>query len=494
VIILKPKFDKSRWVPVLALAGCLALAPAAFPSAFSVNENGVVAQGMGGAFVSVADNATALFFNPAGIAFQDGANFNMDSLVVVGLFRFTPSSTPPGYVVPPDGYSGSIKPHLIPIASLYFTKRLNEKWSIGFGAFAPFGLSTNWVNFHDADPATTKFVGRFAGDRAALQSYWFQPTVGYKINDSNSIGLGVAYTHTHLFLQEGILNPYAKPDDFGRSLAILVFPGIDPNVAWAAFSRLLPEGVLRAASTANAPAANAGYLYKNAAKKFNIGLAWRSPVDNHLSGKAAFAFTNTGALAPFFPYGRSLGTEFPNQPVKADFAEPGNYQGGVSTTRYFGMLISSDFEFQDYQRFKDLPINFSITQDSQGREIGTPPEKRLEFNFANSYAIHFGVQKPWKWHTEIRAGYMFDHSPVPDSSTGPLFPDSSRNSLTIGATQVRGNLEFSFFYQAMFFLNRTTDVAANDYQYTNGDYRAFAHLAGLSLKMNLGGYGRQTTK
>ena len=72
------------------------LIEAAFGSAFAINELGARAQGMGGAFTSIADDGSALFYNPAGIAFQKGLKLEMDSLVVVGLFRFFPSSTPPG--------------------------------------------------------------------------------------------------------------------------------------------------------------------------------------------------------------------------------------------------------------------------------------------------------------------------------------------------------------------------------------------------------------
>jgi len=50
------------------------------------------AQGMGGAFTSIADDGSALYFNPAGIAFQKGLKLEMDMLAVVGLFRFTPSA------------------------------------------------------------------------------------------------------------------------------------------------------------------------------------------------------------------------------------------------------------------------------------------------------------------------------------------------------------------------------------------------------------------
>jgi long-chain fatty acid transport protein len=261
---------------------------------------------------------------------------------------------------------------------------------------------------------------------------------------------------------------------------------VNPDLAWSAFARILPEGRLRAAATSNEPGFTAGYLYKNERRKFNFGLSWRSPVVSHMAGKASFAFTNTGAITPFLPFGRTLSTEFPNQAIKGLLTTPGNYQAGVSTSKFFNSVFAVDFQIQDFRRFQDLPINFSITQDSQGRQIGTDPEKRLNFNFTNSYILHVGMERHFGPKTELRIGYVFDHSPVPDKSVGPLFPDSSRNSLTLGMSRYRGNMEFSLFYQAMFFMDRVTNVAANNYQFTNGDYSNFANLAGAGLRLHLG--------
>src|SRR5882724_5564461 len=141
---------------------------------------------MGGAFTSIADDGSALFFNPAGIAFQKGLKLEMDALTVTGLFRFTPSLTPPGTTVPANGYSGSVKPHFIPVANLYLSKDISKRFTFGFGVMVPFGLSANFTNFHDGDPTGTKFVGRFDGTRARLESYWFQPTLAYQLTESSA--------------------------------------------------------------------------------------------------------------------------------------------------------------------------------------------------------------------------------------------------------------------------------------------------------------------
>ncbi|MBI2820936.1 MAG: hypothetical protein HYX74_01805, partial [Acidobacteria bacterium] len=110
----------------LFFAALLAGSQAGRASAFSINELGARAMGMGGAFVSIADDGSALFYNPAGIAFQKGLRLEMDSLVVVGLFRFFPADTPPGAVAPRKGYNLAVKPKFIPVANLYMSKDLSE--------------------------------------------------------------------------------------------------------------------------------------------------------------------------------------------------------------------------------------------------------------------------------------------------------------------------------------------------------------------------------
>jgi long-subunit fatty acid transport protein len=105
----------------------------------------------------------------------------------------------------------------------------------------------------------------------------------------------------------------------------------------------------------------------------------------------------------------------------------------------------------------------------------------------NSYIARIGLERPLGEKTTIRAGYSYDRSPVADASVGPLFPDSSRNNYTVGFSRMMmGNKEFSFFYQAMMFMNRTTDVSENNEVFTNGEYQNFAHLFGFGFRIHLG--------
>ena len=479
-----------NWVLLFCRAAALymlsaAVAVSCFGAAFTINEQGDRAAGMGTAFIATADDGSAIYYNPAGIAFQPGRKMQMDSLVVVGLFRFTPSATPVGQVVPADGYSGSIKPHFIPVASMYLTQQYNDKITLGFGSFVPFGLSANFTNFHDGDPNLTKFVGRFAGTRAMLQEYWFQPTIGYKLTPNSSIGLGPAFVHTHLLIEESILNPDGDGLTFGDAAASTFFPNLPQGQAAAILARLLPEGRSRLDGTANSPAFAAGYLYKNEKTKTRLGLMFRSAVTNHLNGKASFAFDAPTPIEQYLPP-NFLYNAFPNQNIKGLFTTPATYGVGFANSAFHNITLALDVRMQDYHRFSSVPVDFPINSGQNSATIALPPEQRLYFNFHNAYTVAVGAEKAMNPTMTVRLGFMYDQSPVPDQSVGPLFPDSNRLSFTVGATKKRGNKEFTLFYEAMKFEDRVTNVAANDGIYTNGDYHNFAHLAGASLRFNMG--------
>jgi len=140
---------------------------------------------------------------------------------------------------------------------------------------------------------------------------------------------------------------------------------------------------------------------------------------------------------------------------------------------------------QDYKKFQNIPLNFSINEDTPDlKNIALPATKYLNFNFRESWNFALGMEKQLSPTMTLRAGYLFDLSPVPDQSVGPLFPDADRDSFTIGASKRAGDKEFTFFYEAMNFRDRVTNVPANNYQWTNGAYNNFAHVVGLALRIN----------
>jgi long-chain fatty acid transport protein len=450
-------------------------------SAFSIIELGTRSVGMGGAFVAVADDGSALFFNPAGIAFQKGMRFQMDMFAVHGVFRFVPSSVPRGTVVPEDGYNGAFSPNWQMIGNMYFSKDLTPKLTFGFGMFAPFGLGDNWTSFNDSDPPTTKPPNRYAGTRGRMESIWFQPTIAYRLHENTSIGVGFAIVHTHLLLEQSILNPLDDGLIFGQQLASTLFPDQDPTAAGKAIARMLPEGRARFAGTDQSPAFNVGILHRIPRAKTTVGASYRSQVSFHLDGHASFAFTDDYPLKPFVGED-TIPDLFPTQKITASFATPETISFGVSNSSLWNTTIAASFQYQDYRRFKDVALNFTQTEGT-----ATPPELRLNFGFQHLYTVNVGFERPVTNSLIVRAGYYFDHSPVPERSVGPLFPDGNRSNWAVGASKQWGNKELSVFYEITKFHHLVVDVPENAKLWTNGQYNNTGHVLGFGMRFNLGG-------
>jgi long-chain fatty acid transport protein len=458
----------------------LFLAASLWGSAFSIGEIGIRAAGMGSAFVAVADDGSALYYNPAGIAFQPGFRMEMDALFVHGNFNFTPSSVPQGTIVPEGGFPGFISPQILVVPNLYMSARLNSKWTLGFGSFAPFGLGGNWTNFKDSDPKNIKFPARFHTSRPKMESIWMQPTVAYRVNDRLAVALGVALVHTHVLLEQSILNPDNEGKEFGEELAPKIFPDADPVIGGRIIARLLPEGRSRFAATSNNIGASLGLLYWHPEWKTRFGASYRTAVVQHFKGMASFAFTDNYALKPLA--GLDVFADlFPQQEASATFPTPGTYAVGVATEALGRNLISADFQVQDYRRLKYVVLNFSQTVDT-----ATPAEARVDYSFHNAYAARLGWQRPVKGFT-ARAGWSYDGTPVPEAAVSPLWPDSSRLNFTVGGSKQMKGRELSFFYQFTKLRRRTTNVPANANVYTNGDWNSTAMTFGFQMRFRKGG-------
>lgn len=64
------------------LALSLALPMASMGAGFHIREQGAKAMGMANAFVAQADDPSAVFYNPAGIAFQEGTAISLGVTII----------------------------------------------------------------------------------------------------------------------------------------------------------------------------------------------------------------------------------------------------------------------------------------------------------------------------------------------------------------------------------------------------------------------------
>lgn len=156
----------SLFIPDVVLAGSL-----------STPGQGARALAMGGAFTAVADDASAVYYNPAGITQVPGQE------AMIGFAWGAPEI---------DYRSGGTEYHstkkwLLPW--LFGTRQLGGGLSAGIGLYTPFARDAEY----DADPATF-----FPSQRATIFRTDLSPVLAYRVNPRLSLSGGLVFGYSEV--------------------------------------------------------------------------------------------------------------------------------------------------------------------------------------------------------------------------------------------------------------------------------------------------------
>src|ERR1700740_3295399 len=144
---------------------------AAFGSGFALFEAGGKAVAMGGAFAATADDPSAIFYNPAGIAQLRKGEILFGGTIINFQNSFTGDPSDPFTA----GVGGSkYRAHTFVVPNAYATMPLGGNLAVGVAVFPPFGLRTNW-----AQP----WPGRYISSDANIKTVSFQPTIAWQTSD-----------------------------------------------------------------------------------------------------------------------------------------------------------------------------------------------------------------------------------------------------------------------------------------------------------------------
>src|SRR5690606_27553306 len=143
------------------------------------------ASGIGNSYAgsaAIAENASTIYFNPAGMTHLPGINISGGLTAVKPSFKFKDGgSTGPGGL-PLGSNNGGDAGSLGLVPNAYVSWEVTPSWYLGLGIGAPFGLMTEYDE---------GWVGRYHSKKFSIKSININPSVAYKVNDQLSIGAGV---------------------------------------------------------------------------------------------------------------------------------------------------------------------------------------------------------------------------------------------------------------------------------------------------------------
>ncbi|PKM00950.1 MAG: aromatic hydrocarbon degradation protein [Gammaproteobacteria bacterium HGW-Gammaproteobacteria-9] len=129
-----------------------------------------------GAAARAQDPGTMLS-NVAGLSYLEGAQLTLGAQLLYGDMEFSPDAN----TNVPGSSSGNIIGWM-PGGSLFVSRQLDERWTVGFASYGDFGLG---IDYDDG------WSGRYYMQNATLMGITFMPSVAYRINDNWSVGAGL---------------------------------------------------------------------------------------------------------------------------------------------------------------------------------------------------------------------------------------------------------------------------------------------------------------
>ncbi|MGM0856720.1 MAG: OmpP1/FadL family transporter [Pseudomonadota bacterium] len=384
------KFNK------LALAA--AVATAAFASqaqagGFQLNEQSTSGQGYSHAGRSSnVNDATIVFGNPAGMSFLDqaqlsvGATYlNVDTEISnvqsektgdLGLLTGTPTGqTSLGPV------SGTNDGDMVPGSTIpygFYAQPINDRWSFGFGVYAPFGSETEYED---------SFEGRYHGNHTRVEVASAQPTLSYKFSDELSVGAGLTYNQIDGELASRV------PQEL-LTLAGQPNPGSD--------------GEVRVKGDDEAWGYNLGVIYRPAPET-TLGLTYRSKVDYSLDGTSRTSEGYESVRA--------------NQDASLDITTPETVNFSITQEMTDRLTLMFGASWTRWSRFDQI-----LVEGSTDSEIINEQQ-----NYSNAWAFATGAEYQLNPEWVLRAGLAIDNTPTNDDTRSVRIPSDDRRIFSLGA-------------------------------------------------------------
>jgi len=177
------KMITPRLIPALI---AVAFSSTASAAGFQLLEQN--ASGLGNAYAGSAanaENASTIYYNPAGMTQLKGTSVSVGVNAIRPSFTFSnDGSTNPVPMGPTvtGGNGGDAGGKWAPLPNGYIAYQIDDKWHVGVGLGAPFGLATEYDD---------NWVGRYHSIKFDIKTYNINPSVAYKVNDVLSVGFGL---------------------------------------------------------------------------------------------------------------------------------------------------------------------------------------------------------------------------------------------------------------------------------------------------------------
>jgi long-chain fatty acid transport protein len=405
-----------------------ALGGEAWGNAFNVNEHDAKSAGRGVATAASNTDPSSIAFNPGGIPIAEGTQVMVDATLYIGEGEYQPISG--------DDVTTDSPPRLVP--SVFATTRLSETFAVGLGIHAPFGLNVSWPVenpqaeiLQDADLATV----------------FITPAVGANLDQwvpGLSVGAGLDLVPALIELERRLL--------FGDVV-----------------------GSVDLGATAFGVGGRVGVMYHPpGVPGLKLGVMYRSPVELDFEGDVDFDIAQ--------PYRGALP---PDGDAAATITLPQQVWGGIAYSPITNLELEADVV---WMRWSETFENDELRIELPGTTMGMPNVTVSPDEYDNTWTFRFGAEYALtEQHAAVRAGYVYDPTPISRRTLTAELPDANRHILTVGGSYFFEGSRYALHASFLYIIPSTRSTSTEPFMpFFKGDYQVTAYVPSLSVSGEFG--------
>ena len=369
------------------------LSSLSFANGLNLNGIGPRAVAMGGAFVGLADDFSAIFWNPAGLAHIKQKYIAFYGFDIIPSMTYNLETPIPGV----NADAKAVTKHYLGGLAGYF-QPVSDNLVLGLAVYSPSGLGIEWDG---ADLAGISGPPGSPNPKIEWMSKIFvitiAPSLAYQVSDQIMLGFSLNINYGSFDMAryagyETVANPYypmLSPDPY------LYFDFEQQKIEMKGWGFGATFGILVKPSD-----------------MFSLGLTLRTPSKIGFSGD--LGISKLSVLEPLVgaPIAATSGAE-------ADVTWPMWLAGGIAFTPIEQFTLTFDVQWTQWSKLEEVAITLS---DQTWGLILEEEDTKLAFRWKDKAQIRFGAEYRFSPKFALRAGYYNDPGPAPDETRNILLP------------------------------------------------------------------------
>ena len=397
------------------------LANVSYGAGFALYEYSGRATAMGGAVMANQAEPASLATNPALITELEGTQAQLGLTVVTANAKTTVA-----------GQERGLKRDVWYLPNFYLTQKWSDQVSVGLGGFSRYGLGGEY------DSPVETWMGSNLAYKVKLETFSFTPTIAVKANDEFSLAMGL----------EAMVIGFAQNSYFNLG----ALSG-DPNSQYEISGSGVSWG------------GNFSFIYRPEwAEKWSLGAMYRTKVKQNLNGRIS---ANGNTIAAINIHGAD---------AEGAITLPDSLSAGVSFRPTDDWTLEAGIVGTFWSAYDQILIQY---KDSE-----TSPVIRNQKKYQDVYRLNFGTEYKLNPNWAVRAGYVFDKSPINKHEMDTLVPVDDRHIASVGFGYANETWSVDVAYAHVFarsLSGRSEQLRNVSMKYTDGRSDMYALTVGYKF-------------